>query len=351
MGSSIINVPYSVLKTEYVKKGLKLFYVQLSVGYTVLAGSATYILRSEIYGADIIDFEENLKSSASSMSCDAEVQGLCTPLECDGKPLIATTVAEGLKANKITPNWCDPTTWWYSSLYVENEVASKKDGYDGYIYELSHHNIIDSFHGKFTGEWNQLDINGNSLRVLVKVNDVEKAEKDPCTLVGDYEVNYNSGEIRFYSQVQESSIVKVSYHYENGSTWILSPDNGEVCRIKSIECQFSEDVEMTDSMIYEIYAYNPYDLPNKVQVTSPDVYKTMWDFINDANKAYPKIPAIGGATWRGLNSNVYVFSWDFQSASSLSSLFGVELRVRLEHNIPFKGTCCTGTFYCIRNSE
>lgn len=358
--SEIINVPYPTLKSEYIKKSLKLFYIPLSDGYSVLAGATTYILKSQVFNDDndgdtddqnFQDFISNLKDSSLEISCDAEAEGLCSPIECDGKPLVATTVAEGLKANKISPNWCDPTTWWYSSVYVVNEVAVRKDGYDGYVYTLTHKNIIDTFHGKLTGEWNQTDVDGNSLRVTVKIDDIEKIEKDPHTNIGDYIVNYVTGEIVFDLQVEQSSIVKATYHYENGSTWVIKPEMGEVCRIKSVECQFSDDIIMTDSMIYEIWAYNPYDPPNKVLATSPDVYKTMWDFINDANKAYPAIPKIGGSYWRGLTTQVYVFSWDFQSTSDLSDKYGVELRVRLEHNIPYGGTCCTGTFYCLRSPE
>ena len=37
---------------------------------------------------------------------------------------------------------------------------------------------------------NQTDTNGNSLRVTIKIDDVEKNEKDPHTNIGDYIVNY-----------------------------------------------------------------------------------------------------------------------------------------------------------------
>jgi len=351
--NNIVNVPYSILISETNKKNLKLFYILIdNKYYNVLAGAATYILKSEITNnSDIQDFQTNYQNYAIQISCDAEAQGLCSPLECEGVPLVATITTQGLKANLITPNWCDPTTWYYSSVYTINETAVLKDGYDGYVYTLSHKNIIDTYHGKITGENLIHDIDGYSYLVNLTIDNVQKIEVDPSTGLGDFVINYALGEITFSSKINQNSTVLVTYHYENGSTHVLYPDPGTVFRIKGIECQFSADVIMNDSMVYEVWAYNPNNLPNKMLATSPDVYKTIWDFINDANKAYPKIPILGGTSWRGMKTEVYVFSWDLQSSTDLYSSLGMELRIRLEHNIPYGGNCCTGIFYCVKNNE
>jgi hypothetical protein len=46
-----------------------------------------------------------------------------------------------------------------------------------------------------------------------------------------------------------------------------------------------------------------------------------------------------------------VFAWDFQTTTELTSSWGMELRVRLEHDTAYGGTFATGTFYFIREQE
>jgi hypothetical protein len=252
----------------------------------------------------------------------------------------------GLKSNQISQNWCDKTTWWYSAVQVINESATTNDGYRK-IWNLSHQNIIDVYHGKLTGE-EALP----NYRVLVSADGIQKTEQDPhYGTGGDYKINYTTGTITFFEALADGISPIVTYYYENGSTWIIQPTLGEKWKLKGAESQFSEDVILNDSMVYEVWAYNPYDLPNKMMVAAPDYYKTIYDFINDANKAYPQIPPLGGSGWRGANKQTYIFSWDFQTTTELLSSYGMELRVRLEHDSSYGGTFATGTFYFIRESE
>lgn len=252
----------------------------------------------------------------------------------------------GLKSNQISQNWCDRTTWWYSATHVVDETATTTDS-ERKVWQLAHENVIDTYHGKLTGEELLPDY-----RVVVKVGGVEKSERDPHVgSGGDYVIDYAAGTITFVSAVGAGDDPVVSYYYESGSTWIIQPAAGEVWKLKGAESQFSEDVELTDSMVYEVWAYNPSDLPNKMMVASPDYYKTIYDFINDANKAYPAVPALGGMGWRGATKQTYVFAWDFQTTTELVSSYGMELRVRLEHDTPYGGTFATGTFYFIREEE
>jgi hypothetical protein len=250
----------------------------------------------------------------------------------------------GLKSNQISQNWCDKTTWWYSSIKVTNETATTSDA-ERKIWSVVHSPMIDVYHGKLTGERSLTDH-----RVSITVDGVLKTEQDPhYASGGDYVVDYAAGTITFTEAIAAGVSPLVSYYYENGSTWVIAPAPGEVWRLKGAESQFSDDVEMLDTMVYEVWAYNPADLPNKIQVCTPDCYNSMQDFVNDANKAYPAIPAIGGTGWRGSKRPITVFAWDFQTTTDLDSSWGMELRVRLEHNTPYKGTFATGTFYFIRN--
>jgi hypothetical protein len=76
----------------------------------------------------------------------------------------------------------------------------------------------------------------------------------------------------------------------------------------------------------------------------------MKDYVNDAVRAYPVYPAFGGG-WRGTETPIYVFDWDYVSASPLSSAAGMEVEVRLQHDTPFGGSFGTATFYCTSEVE
>jgi len=442
MSLDILNVPYATLKTETIRKGLKVFYIEQATGYSVIAGSVTYLLKSLARNGDLTDFEATLKLYAKEISCEAEAQGYCSPLEAEGKPLIATVPAEGLKANKIGPNLCDRTTWYEQSVYVEAEEATTTD-VDRKIWKVTHTNIIDTYHGKLTGEDGLSDNDDRTYRVTVKIDATEKTERDPhFGTGGDFTVDYDAGEIHFSESVGVNATVTVTYHYENGSRWTLRPSQGEILKLKRAECQFSEDVEITDTLVYDLYglvdsfaptyvykratgtltfvnnsetvtgsgttfttelaagqyiclesdlgssgpgayaqietvdsntqltlvslyggssdsgtaAYSDYQsgvIPSGtlIQLVTPDKYKTMCDFINDANGMYPEMPPLGGTGWRGCPKKVYSFPWDFQTTTDLRSSSGMELRVYLEHDTPYTGTYVTGTFYCLRVNE
>ena len=252
----------------------------------------------------------------------------------------------GMKSNQISQNWCDPTTWWYSAVRMTDEVAATTDP-SRKVWNLAHDNVIDVFHGKLTGEEALPDY-----LVVVKVNGSQKVEQDPhIGSGGDYVIDYAAGTVTFFDSVPGGSDPVVSYYHENGSTWIIQPTQGETWKLKGAESQFSEDIILTDTMVYEVWAWDPNNPGQKMMVAFPDYYKSIYDFINDSNKAYPPVPALGGPGWRGATKSTYVFAWDFQTTTELISSYGMELRVRLEHDKPYGGTFATGTFYFIRESE
>lgn len=302
---------------------------------------------SIIFKAELSTEEETTLAAVVAAHSGEPLAPPATAVQVENPSLkVLALPPEGNKANKISQNWCDRTTWWYSSVAVEDEVATTTDP-ERKVWSVSHQNIIDVFHGKITGELLLAE-----KRVVVVVNSVTKEEQDPhYGTGGDFTVDYAAGTITFLESVPAGNDPVVSYNYENGSTFVIEPDPGEIWKLKGSEAQFSEDVELLDSMIYEVWAYNPYDPPNKIMVASPDVYKTIFDFANDANKAYPSIPALGGTGWRGSQQKVQVFAWDFQTTTPLVSSWGMELRVRLEHDTPYGGTFATGTFYFLREDE
>ena len=278
----------------------------------------------------------------------------------DGKQIVCQWPTQGSKALHITPNWCDPTTWYLRAARVVDEAVTPDAAF--VVYSLAHDNAIDTHHGKLTGEDFLTDADGNSYRVAVTVNGIAKAERDPHVgSGGDYVVDYAAGTITFAAPLAPTDAVLVTYHYAGPSEWVLRPTLGKILMVKSVEVQFSNDLVLTDSVRYqafgpvEIWAPHltpvPFASGTMLPLGSPDVYKTVMDFVNEANGAYPQIVALGGGGWRGLPQPVSTFPWQYQSLTELPSSLGLEVRVWLEHDTPFGGTAATATFYCLSVNE
>jgi hypothetical protein len=281
----------------------------------------------------------------------------------EGSPLLASRKPDSPKLTFITPNWCDKTTWYSSSTYVASEVAG--DSGDHTTYELDHQNVIDTYHGLITFEDYLKDSEGRNLRVVVKVNDVAKAEQDPhLGTGGDYTINYAAGTITFSSALQPADVATVEYHYANSSTYVIAPSAGKILIIDKVEVQFSEDIEMKDTFLFQAYGLvdvfapqlmqPPYNLPSgtKIPLGDPLSYKTLNDLLNDSNHAYPSYPAIGNGNWRAMKKAAYIFAWDYDvGATNLHSSYGMEIRVSLQHDTVCGGEFATATFYCTSENE
>jgi hypothetical protein len=263
----------------------------------------------------------------------------------------------------ITPNWCDKTTWYPDSAYIGDEVAL--DSGDHTTYGLAHEFVIDVYHGKITFEDALRDSDGRSYRAIVKVNDVVKTEQDPhLGAGGDYTVDYAAGEVTFLAALQPADVVKVTYHYAQGSTAILAPTAGKILILSNVELQFSEDVVMNDTVLFQAYGFvqvfapqlmgPPYNLPpnTKIPLGDPLIYKTLIDLLNDSNKSYPAYPALGGSNWRAMKQKVYIFSWDYIVGSTLlRASEGMEIHIKMEHHAGCGGSLAVVACYCTSEDE
>lgn len=250
----------------------------------------------------------------------------------------------GTKSTHITHNWCDKTTWYSNATRVVDEVATVDTPYT--VYKITANRVmIDSYHGKITGEDHIVDSSGNSFRVVVKVNDVTKTERDPHVgSGGDYTVDYLNGKVTFTSALQSGDVVKITYHYAGNSEYLITPAVAKSILIHQVEAQFTDDVVVNDSVVFQLkVAGNPYG--------NPSVYKTMQDFVNEANGVFPSIPIIGGAGWRGSPKAIYTFPWNYIAMTEIKSSLAMSVSVKLQHDVPFGGTSATATFYCTSQDE
>lgn len=291
---------------------------------------------------------------------------MAIPRTPDGKfPIYSTWPTEGSRKTIITPNWADKTTWYYGSTTVMHEVATPTTS--GSVYQLSNTHVVDMYHGKITGEDVVVHSDGTSFRVSVSgtVSGTTTAytEADPHDGQGDFTLDYTTGELTFSPPLSPEAEVKVDYCTAGSSEFIFGPKEGKTLKVKDVEVQFSSNLIITDTVTFEAYGYVDVFAPHLLQSNggplppgykiplSKTVYKTMMDYVNEANGALPNITKLGGNGWRGMPDDVVIFPWNYQAMTSLSSAAGMEIRINLEHHTPFEGDVATVTFYCLSEDE
>jgi hypothetical protein len=233
----------------------------------------------------------------------------------------------------------------------------------------NHRPWIDLKHGRVTGEDNirtDAPYAVGSYDVVVKVNGETKTEATPfgSGADGDYVVDYEKGEILFHSAIYEGYSVTADFSHAgddvaNRSRWTLTPETNKATKICSVECQFSTNGIMNDTLTFQIMGkveyfapqYTPYPYPAGTLIPiQTRKYKRIQDYINLANAAYPIIPACGGPD-RGIRTPMIVMVWNYRAQSTLLSSMGMEARVYFDNDIAPTTDECIITFYCTVEDE
>ena len=285
-----------------------------------------------------------------------------TPKDSRRIPRVVIEKADTPKVTFFSHDWADKTSWYECAVRVVGETATR---ITDTTYQIAHSHIIDTYHGKITGEDFLEDSNGNSFRVELTVNAADMTEQDPhLGSGGDFTLDYVTGIVTFLSPLNATDQVLVTYHYATSSLFTLKPVNGRLLSLEFVECQFSADVVVTDSVTFQAYGNliafapelaqsngGPYPDAMKIPLGKPVLYKGMRDFINEAVRSYVQYPVMGGASWRGVDFPILVFDWDYSRATAIRASMGMEIQVRLQHDIPFGGSMATATFYCSSEEE
>ena len=278
------------------------------------------------------------------------------PTLSDGRIRISAEKTNSSTVTFYSYDWTDKTSWYVNSIRM-NETLSYTDGYH---YNCSKSSIIDTYHGKITAEDFLKDPDGYSYRFWISVNGTLKTEQDPHYGVGGhYTVDYLNGIITFLTPLNPTDIVSVKYHYATNSIFIVAPTPGKQIRISVVEIQFSDDVVLNDSAIFQPYGFvdafapqymttngGPYPPGTKIPLGNPIIYKSMQDYLNDSKKTYPVLPAMGGQGWRGIQRGSITLDWDYEGEKVLRADQGMEIRAFLQHDTPYAGAFATATFYC-----
>jgi len=282
------------------------------------------------------------------------------PTNRKGVPIVMNDWRAGTPTDFITFNWCDKTTWFGDAARVTDEALS--DSGDGLTWNSAQTFWICVTCGKIPQEHRLTETHGT----IIKVDSATMTENPQGTTDGDYSVNYDTGDVTFNAS-QAGKTVEATYSYAVTSTIYITPDATRTLRLTAVEVQFSDDIDLTDSVQFDIEGYIHAFVPGitvddvtpnyttsfptgfRIPLGSPRIYKTMMDFIAEAQRAYPMIPALGGASWRGLIKPVYVMRWPYQEDATrdLVADMGMRIRIKLQNDIPFGGTHAIATLYAV----
>ena len=292
----VTNVPYSILSTDYTAFDSNSIKAELA--------------KAEWDGTT----ETSLKMHSGKISKNVQK--------------VAQYEPEGDFLSRVTHDFSDKTTWWNGSVLVEDEVLTLDTGT---TYASNNTHWIDLNHGKVTGE----DTFSSEYIPVIKDDGVTLTEGT------DYTIDHDVGSVTLSSA--PNGPVTASYNYANTSEYILSPSQGRVLTLKHAELQFSTDIQI-EPITFEIWAYNPYDLPNKFPAEVIH-YKNARDIMNIANLGYT-VPKFSG-----MQNDMIVLPFNYSRAINLYSSMGLEIRVKIKDDKEMAGEFATVTFYTVEDDE
>lgn len=356
-----MNIPvqsWAAFKTLLSSKKLLIQYYDNGLSYIIWAveGGVMYLYTIWLAGnepvdsdvaqitADRTDFETNFKDTANQPT--TAIVGYAE------MPTIGATIPTiGTRAWIFSHDFCDKTTWYGESVQVVDEAVGTGDG-TTVNFNFANQYLIDLSHGKVTDE----DYIVDTYAPVVKINGVTQTEVPYGETSGDFTIDYEAGTITFAVAPATSAAITATYNYSPpnaASTLYIRPSPGNKLTITVAEVQFSKDFVMNDNIISSIWSYNP-ELgapPAKFEYPGTRAkYKRLYDFINYTLGSYPIIPAMGGPD-RGFSQDIIQLRYDYQSAFTLNSSYGAELRVWMEHNRVCDGQCATIAFYGYEEPE
>jgi hypothetical protein len=217
--------------------------------------------------------------------------------------------------------------------------------------------IADVSHGKIFGEDDLIEDYG----VVVKVDTVAKTENSPGASGGDFSVDYTNGDVIFNEALTGTEVVTITYSKVLSSLHKIAPPNGYILRVAYVEVQLSKNIGIKDTLNFQMWGladvFAPGQFPpgTMIPISGIEKYKTLKDYVCDAEKAYPPIPVFTGAgdSWRMTSQEIYLFRFDYvdRAVTDMISSYGMEIRVWLENDIEFDGDIGIGTFYGIKEEE
>lgn len=242
-------------------------------------------------------------------------------------PVVQLTKSTGYSKAHVSHNFSDRCTWYSQSTRVTGETLT---GSGTGPYNSGNAFWIDLAHARHTRED---EISAPYLPVVYD-------NGTPLIEGNDFTINYEAGTVTFNST--PTGPVTADYSYENGSAFILAPESGKILRLEKAELDFSVDLVMSKTH-FEVWAYNPSDLPNKMMVERV-TYKNEKDILAVGNEVQEI------AAWGSLVKAVKRVEFDYGRTIDLDANLGMELRIIIDDDEPFNITDSSSfgtiTLYC-----
>jgi len=289
-----------------------------------------------------------------------------TPMvKIEGNVKAESVATVGSRKNFVSHNFTDKTTWYTDAARVVDEVIT--DSGDGLTFNTIHKPIVSATRGKIFGEHAISDAEDHSYALACTVDGAAVSEKDKHTDVGNYSVDYANGKVTF-DVSQAGKQVKLTYHKVQSSRFTIKPTSGKKITLKNVETQFSQDYNLTDTIIFQPRAIvelvapamavsngGPVPDGTLIDIASPTIYNTEDDFIRESNGAFPVIfkstnPDAAG-NWRMNKKDRQGYPWEYAAGIILSSSLGMQIDIYLEHDTPYGGEEATATLYGLSEDE
>ncbi len=301
-----------------------------------------------------------------------------TKTQSDDVPQVALVPRVGTETVIVTHNYCDPCSWFYDSVRVNNEELIEIDGYNGKLWKTSNIFIIDMITGRVYDDdvhvASQIADNPSNAHGYQVVAEVDGYELEMCPIFletgGDYWVDYEGGYIH---TLESYDSISLSYSYSTTNTFYIRPEEDSKLRIEGAKVDFSSNVHMCDSLVYTLYTYvdiaDPSSIPGIPSGTKIPVkqekYKRISQAIASAKKMYPLVQPNGASEEdiaienivefrrksRGIKNAIHSMPFAYATSQDLIYSYGMEIRIDTTNQLPFCGEIVTATFFCTTEDE
>jgi len=261
----------------------------------------------------------------------------------EGIPKFAVYEPEGDASTIVSHNFADKTSWAVGAVQVTNEILDNTIA-NKFVSPNARLHWIDLKHGRLYDEDNALIANP-TWHPVIKVDNVVKTES-LGVVVGDYTIDYVTGEVTFLSA--PNGVVTATYRYADKSWFVVKPKVGKKLSINTAEVQFARDTVLGGiggEFVFEAWFNHPTYGMIPVPGTSIK-YKNAKDFISACNKGTGQIEP-----WGEITQPVFVFPFDYARPKPIRHSQGVEIRVYIKNHQPVGGQYATATFYVTVENE
>jgi hypothetical protein len=360
-----VRVSYDYWKELVNQKGWPHYYIAKgttgdgSTAYDIVTGQRDIVAVHHLSDpANLDDWSTNHKNNGTEVASVEEASlrlteqsGHIQQTTKQGKPVTSQFPNTVKHANQKSFDFTDKTSWYQQAKFVSKESftasASQTD------FTLNNSPVIDATQANIHDEdyLTDPDNNDRNYKIDVWVNGTKQSENSfhSDSADGDYSVDYPNGVVQFNSGLNDGDTVEVSYHYEDGSIWEVGPADGKKLSVARAEIQAGSDVNMKDTMFFEVGYYDSNN--NWVNLQTPNIYKTWYDVLIESNGSLPQYYPPSSPGKRDLQTKINVFQWDYLSIIELLSSKDMKIRVRCKRDIAHSGNYLSVTFYTLVEDE